>query len=675
MLPVILFHGGFPFVTGGYVGVDVFFVISGYLITRLIREEMGDGRWSLARFYERRARRILPPLFLVVLACIPLAWLLMLPDDLANFARSISAVSVFASNVLFWLQTGYFDRAGEFKPLLHTWSLAVEEQFYLLFPLLLLLLRQASRRLLLAVLAGLLVVSLGTAQWWAWQAPAAGFYLLPSRAWELALGALIAVSGIEAWAGRGNRLAADMLGLGGIALILAAVFAFDSTTPTPSVWTLIPTLGTAMLLAAAHPGTTAGTVLSWRPVVAVGLVSYSAYLWHFPLIVFARFAGLSAAPILFGLAITALSLLLAGLTWFLIERPFRDRRKLRLGPFAAITLAMVLTANLFAGYVLLRQDGSDPRLSEAQNRLLETALPSPLRKKCHIPQGQYRPPEASCRFFVDQPDIAVLGNSHGVELAYALASRLKDADRGVIQFTFSSCPPVYGRTLPERPLCSRWTRNAVDYIAGNRDISTVVISYYTDGLAGEKQAALPDTGTAEDTPTDNGKPDEQWRSYSATVERFLAAGKTVILVLQAPHLEDHVQKFAMAARTTAEMAFYPGVGRARWDASRQNILSRLATLPKGVIVIDPADAFCDASACAAVKDGAALYFDQHHMSLAGAGLIADEIIPLLPPRAVTPLQQVPAPPVPAEQTSPPAAPVEERPPQQVPAPPLPPKAN
>lgn len=668
VLPVILFHAGFPFFTGGYVGVDVFFVISGYLITRLIREDIASGSWSIFKFYERRARRILPPLFVVVLACIPFAWVFMLPDDLANFARSISAVSVFASNVLFWFQAGYFDRAAEFKPLLHTWSLAVEEQFYLLFPLMMIILRRASARTLLGVLACLFVVSLAIAQWLAWQEPAAGFYLLPSRAWELALGAMIAVSGVE-WSKRlGGKFLADALGLAGIALIVAAVFLFDATTPTPSLWTLLPTVGTALIITAAHQGNIAGTVLSWRPLVAVGLVSYSAYLWHFPLTVFARYAGVTAPPWLFGLAVMAASLLLAGVTWLVIERPFRNRQKMRLVPFAVSVVAMMLLANLFAAYVLLRQDGSDPRLTGMQNRLMETATSSPFRQKCHIPQGRYRPPEASCRFFVEQPDIAVFGNSHGVELAYALAAKLKDTDRGVMQFTFSSCPPVYGRRLAQRPLCSRWTQEAVEYIARNPAITTVVISYYTNGLSDGPATTPPEAGSEPEAPADDGEMDRMWASYSGTVARFLEAGKTVILVLQAPHLGDHVQKFIMAARTTADMNFFPGISRTRWDESRRQILSRLSTMPAGAAVIDPATLFCDATECAAIKDGKALYFDEHHMSIAGAELIADEIIPLLPAKPSAPASSGATPQLPAVE-----APVDDTPVQQVPAPPSPPK--
>ena len=681
VLPVILFHTGFPLFSGGYIGVDVFFVISGYLITNLIREEMAEGSWNLGRFYERRARRILPPLLVVVVACIPFAWMLMLPQDLNNFSRSISAVSVFASNVLFWLESGYFDRAGEFKPLLHTWSLAVEEQFYIVFPFILISLRRLSRIPLLVVLTFIFVLSLAIAQWCTVYAPAAGFYLLPSRAWELMLGALVALSGVEKSGGLNKGRNADVLGLVGLALIVGSVFSFDSMTPTPGIVTLLPTFGTALVLAAAHRGRLAGSILSAPPLVTIGLISYSAYLWHYPLIVFGHFADVSLSPVVFGLAVLAASLLLAGLTWALIERPLRNKQRTSLGVFVAIVGTMTIATNSFAGFDIFRAAGTDPRLTEAQNSLLQTAAKSPLRKKCHIMQGQFRAPEDSCRIFSDHPDVAVFGNSHGVELSYALALKLKSEGRGVMQFTFSACPPAYGRTIPDRPLCTKWTQEAVEYIAKDPEITTVVISYYTNSLNDYTSSNLQAPLSEEDAPVADSKPDAQWQSYSATAATFLAAGKKVILILQAPHLEDHVQKFIMETRTKADLEFFPGVSRQRWDASRLNITSKLSTLPAGVIVIDPAKTFCDATSCAAIMNGRALYFDEHHMSLSGAALIADQIIPLLPPAPSRSIQQSPSSPKGSPQggsalsvdttTQYPAGSLDQS--QQVPAPPSPSK--
>jgi peptidoglycan/LPS O-acetylase OafA/YrhL len=192
LLPVILFHAGFQAFGGGYVGVDVFFVISGYLITSIILAEKVAGTFSLRSFYERRARRILPALFLVMLVCLPFAWLWLLPSDMKEFSASLVAVSTFSSNVLFWWESGYFDTAAELKPLLHTWSLAVEDQYYLIFPLLLVLTWKLNRTKTMWLLLAVALASLSLAQKGAYASPAATFYMLHTRIWELLVGALLA---------------------------------------------------------------------------------------------------------------------------------------------------------------------------------------------------------------------------------------------------------------------------------------------------------------------------------------------------------------------------------------------------------------------------------------------------------------------------------------------------
>lgn len=192
VLPVIFFHAGFKAFEGGFVGVDIFFVISGYLITNIILSDLNAGKFSIVTFYERRARRILPALFFVMLCCLPFAWLWLVPTHLEDFCQSMAAVSVFSSNILFWRESGYFGVASELKPLLHTWSLAVEEQYYLFFPLFLLGLWKLRKRWIFGSLALVAIVSLLLAQWGAYNKPAATFFLLPTRGWELAIGALIA---------------------------------------------------------------------------------------------------------------------------------------------------------------------------------------------------------------------------------------------------------------------------------------------------------------------------------------------------------------------------------------------------------------------------------------------------------------------------------------------------
>lgn len=374
VVPVILFHAGLPGFGGGFVGVDVFFVISGFLITSIIAAELDTGRFSVAGFYERRARRILPALFVVLAACLPFAWAWMLPRDLGGFADSLAATAGFASNVLFWRSADYFDSAAELKPLLHTWSLAVEEQYYLLFPPLLVLLWRLPRRTRLVLLAAVGVASLALAQWASHAAPAAAFYLLPTRGWELLVGSLLALAGPALTAPvRGSGLLAETGGALGLALLAFAVLAFDRQTPFPGAWALVPTLGAALLIVCATPRTVAGRLLGSRPLVGVGLLSYSAYLWHQPMLALTRHRSLQPPGHVLLAVVALASLALAYASWRWVERPFRrpgrfDRREVFM--LAAAGSVAFLAAGL-AGH---RAQGFPGRLP-TEARIAELELP------------------------------------------------------------------------------------------------------------------------------------------------------------------------------------------------------------------------------------------------------------------------------------------------------------
>lgn len=341
VLPVILYHAGFAWIPGGFVGVDVFFVISGYLITSIIVNELETGRFTLAGFYERRARRILPALFLVLLVCLPIAWWLLLPAELMGFGKSLIAVAGFVSNILFWLQTDYFAATAEQIPLLHTWSLAVEEQYYLLFPLLLLLTWDLGKRWLLGLLVLIALLSFVWAEWLWRQSVEANFYLLPSRAWELMLGALAAFYLQKNRVEQGTLAQiASLLGLG---LLLVAIFGLHEGIPFPSLYALLPTLGAVLLIMFATPATWVGQWLGQRVLVGIGLISYSAYLWHQPLFVFARMQATEEPSAVFMAGLIVLTLLLAYASWRWVEQPFRERSRFtRQQIFAMAALGSVL---------------------------------------------------------------------------------------------------------------------------------------------------------------------------------------------------------------------------------------------------------------------------------------------------------------------------------------------
>ena len=326
MVPVILFHAGFSLFSGGFVGVDVFFVISGYLITTILIEDIGNERFSLIDFYERRARRILPALFFVMFISIPFAWMWMLPNQMQDFSQSLVAVSLFASNILFWRESGYFEATAEEMPLLHTWSLAVEEQFYVLFPIFLVLAWRFGKNRVFWTIVVMAAISLLLSEWGWRNKASANFFLAPTRAWELFAGSLAAFIVEKHGVQKSNLLA-----LLGLVAIVFSILVYDESTPFPSVYALVPVLGVVSIVLFAGKETLAARLLSTRVFVGLGLISYSAYLWHQPLFAFTKLRVIEHPPLVFMSFLSALALILAYLTWKYVEAPFRNKRTSILG--------------------------------------------------------------------------------------------------------------------------------------------------------------------------------------------------------------------------------------------------------------------------------------------------------------------------------------------------------
>ena len=286
IVPVIFFHAGFTYFSGGFIGVDVFFVISGYLITTIIVAKHNTNTFSLIDFYDGRLRRILPALFFVIFLSIPFAWIILSPTELESFSKSLIAVPVFMSNIFFWRDSGYFESTSDLKPLLHTWSLSVEEQYYLLFPLFLLLVLRISKRTAIILIFAFALLSLSAAQFGAKQFPVANYFLLPTRIWEIAFGCLAAF-----WLTKNKQYSANLcefFSALGIALIFIPIYLFDKTTLYPSIWTLIPVIGTVLIIIFSNYKTKIGFILGNNFLVSIGLLSYGAYLWHQPLFAFSR---------------------------------------------------------------------------------------------------------------------------------------------------------------------------------------------------------------------------------------------------------------------------------------------------------------------------------------------------------------------------------------------------
>lgn len=459
VVPVILFHAHVPWLPGGFIGVDIFFVISGFLITSLLIGDLSAGRYSLASFYERRVRRIFPALILVLVATLPPAFILLLPSQLEDFSASLAAVVVFLSNFFFLSQVGYFSPDAELQPLLHTWSLAVEEQYYLLFPPLLALLWRRGPRWTYATLGVLALASFLLALWGASENPGRNFYFTGSRAWELLAGALAALM-FQSGKVRGN----DPLALLGLAAVIGAIFLWGHDTPAPGIWMLIPVIGTVLILLFAQTGTRAARGLSHPAFVGIGLVSYSAYLWHQPLFAFARHYHVAQPPAAVMAGLVILTFSLAWITWALVEQPFRRRS----------TPLLPRRRNLFhvAGLAgsLLFVVGAAGKATDGFRSLWLRAWPERAAILQVVETAQTAVPvqdDGGCKFNVEAadaaiadrilacvkqhgPGVAVLGDSHAIDLFGIVAAN--PTRPFVIGFTKPSCRP--GTTDRECPYAS-----------------------------------------------------------------------------------------------------------------------------------------------------------------------------------------------------------------------------
>lgn len=344
VIPVILFHAGFDVFSGGFVGVDVFFVISGYLITSILINDIERNRFSIINFYERRARRILPALFFVIICSIPFALIFMLPIQMKDFSTSLIAVSIFSSNILFWQKSGYFETNSEEIPLLHTWSLAIEEQYYIFFPILLLISWRFGKKSVFFILLSIAFISFFLSEWGWRNKPDANFYLIPSRAWELLCGSISAFV-----LNKRSLKGSNLLSILGVVLIIISIFTYNETTPFPSFYTLIPVFGSMLIVIFASKDTFVSRFLRIKLFVGIGLISYSAYLWHQPILAFAKIYSLKNPSQLTITFLIFISFFMSYLSWRYVEKPFRSN-KIKLftrNKIFLISLSLIFLISIF----------------------------------------------------------------------------------------------------------------------------------------------------------------------------------------------------------------------------------------------------------------------------------------------------------------------------------------
>jgi peptidoglycan/LPS O-acetylase OafA/YrhL len=615
VLPVILFHAGFATFSGGFVGVDVFFVISGYLITSIILAEKESGTFSLIKFYERRARRILPALFFVMATCIPFAWLWLLPNDMKDFSQSLVAVSVFASNILFWRESGYFDTAAELKPLLHTWSLAVEEQYYVLFPLFIMLTWRLGKRWIVGILVVVAVISLALAQWGAYNNYAfATFFLLPTRGWELAIGAFIALWSAQRQHIQITRAVRQAASGAGLLLILYAVFAFSNSTPFPSLYALVPTIGTALIILFATPNTIVGTVLGTKAFVGVGLISYSAYLWHQPLFAFARHRTLIEPHFLILLLLSVAAIVLAYFSWRFIECPFRDKSLLT---GTTIFLSSALMSFSFVGFGLVGHTLNNFHLSEPQRLRLQD-----LEFRVHVNYGLDERCEYTftlsevCRTDA-QPEVLLWGDSYAKHLMQGLLASKPGVK--VIQTTVSQCGPM----LDVAPLyamfgakeCIETNDQVLSFLTNSKSIKYVVLgSHFGQYIENDAKILLRDGSIVSAAHRAN-------QYMLDTLRHITALGVTPVVFAPTPQNGNNIGQCLLKAKFFNLPSELCDFDLSEANKKQEKVIDFLKRVSESYKVIWLSDEICRSGRCKAAIGDTLIYRDTDHLSDEGSALI------------------------------------------------------
>lgn len=648
VLPVILFHAGFEWFSGGFVGVDVFFVISGYLITTIIISEMAEGKFSIVNFYERRARRILPALFFVMAICIPFAWMWLTPLHLKDFGQSLVAVTTFSSNILFWQESGYFDTAAELKPLLHTWSLAVEEQYYILFPIFLMLTWRLGIKWILFILLMVFFTSLGIAQWSAYYSPSAAFFLLPARGWELLVGVFAAFY-LKYNTHLNLHILNQVLSLLGFGMIVYSIIAFDKATPFPSLYTLIPTIGTGLLILCAVPKTLIHKLLSLKFVVGIGLVSFSAYLWHQPLLVFARHRLLGDVSEFILFVLCGVSLVMAWFSWKFVEAPFRNKdifnRK-------SIFYSSALMSMIFCALGLFLHVNTVTQPSKAVLSDKEISIPIKYNgiiekgRKCSFPNLLNG--DKYCEIFGNGKlgEVVIIGDSHARVLSESFYSSI-DSFYSLIDLTASGCPFILdsniyiGRNLT----CSSDYQLERKKVLIEKPYSTVVyqarlpLYFYGNGFNNKKPGGKEVREKAKVIgiqPFSSVYEEQKYfiENLKKTLEFIANNNKTLFLIL--PSFSngwnpvDRLYAMEKQGFSIQETRDYLNIPKEVVNQRVNFLRAELLLISKSfdnVVTIDPNDYFCSQQFCSPLNEKDELLFtDADHFSLLTNNLILNKIL-------------------------------------------------
>jgi peptidoglycan/LPS O-acetylase OafA/YrhL len=636
VVPVILFHAQLT-CPGGFIGVDVFFVISGYLITSIIERHLKLNRFSVIEFYHRRIRRIFPAMFVMIFVSFIAAFLFLTPVELKDFGRSLIAVSAFSANILFYRRSGYFDQSSEFNPLLHMWTLSVEEQFYILWPLLLSAFSAAA--VSKWKIPGILCIILGSlllSEYWVNNNPNAAFYLLPSRAWELALGAALAVLPSLNILSRAPHIAAEAASLVGLFMLGAAITVYDAVTPFPGYAALLPCTGAALIIAAGERrSSVGGRMLSLRPLIWTGRISYSLYLWHWPILVFGRLILNHELDFPERISLVLLTFFVAWLSWRFVESPFRDAQQVRCKSRTWVTGGLA-TAVLFVsiGTLLVLRDGFPTRSPDIVRWIAE--MEKEAQAFQHSPclaRGGQLPNTEGCLLGALSPassySVVLWGDSHAAHFAPALKEIGQRQGFTAREITKAGCPPVPGVSfLPTNGMnaeCPTFNDTALKTVVADKQVRVVVLASNWDTLVeGHARVTLDNSRPS--------LPDSRQLfilSLRKTLDALVDSGHQVILVGQVPLPKvNPISCIARARFNKQEESSCATVSVRGRAETETRVAQALQTIVQGnpkIRIVFPYKRLCDNQKCAIVVNDRVLYMDDAHLSSDGARIASTDL--------------------------------------------------
>ena len=634
IVAVVVFHAFPRTLPGGFAGVDVFFVISGFLIGGLIFDGLDAGTFCVRHFYARRIRRLFPSLITVLLATLLLGWLILLPSEYGHLGRHTAGGAAFVANVLSWREAGYFDIASANKPLLHLWSLGVEEQFYLLGPLAAIALWRCPRRYRLCAVWVFLLASFGLNLVLLLEDPITAFFSPLTRFWELLAGVQLALwsrleatdTGASVWWWLPHLCARHGLLVSaiGLTLVVSTFFTLSETNAFLGWWLALPVSGTVMLLATTNHSPINSRWLASAPLVFVGLISYSLYLWHWPLLALLNIIeDADAAPAL-RLATIIIAVVLASATWRFLETPLRRSR-------ASATVPCLLAAGIvigIAGATVNLQDGLPQRVARQTEQLRSLAW-GPEMNAAQACLSRFRQHHLSyCLESAPgaQPDIALLGDSAANQYFWALKEHYAKHGMNLLNLGRTACPVLRDveTTRHDRDSCVSISKHVLDEIVATPSIKTVILANrWSRDIAGGLIHAR--------RPTQRDPVAILREGLEATVAELLRAGKRVVILSATPELPYpatsciRARPFYFSDRTERDRCAIPRAAAEQQAATYRGMLSVVKERYPSLTLVDPTNALCDAHWCYGKADEKLLYRDIHHLSSAGAEFVIRKI--------------------------------------------------